>query len=271
MSSKTLERAGHSCKSFPNQAPDLGSAKVVKLAGPDPNSTDDSFVCWMRLASSGRIADFARMKKRIVPLVTGFAVLIALAACETTPPPPTEMDQATYAETMRRADANPSAVAVDRDLSALLARSDLSEDQQARIHLIRARKRWRGGYNKPGAVADFKAFLRLLPLDPEAARVRVEQGHVRTEIRQHEQRLVGLQTLPNWFDDKLAMGALDEAAARYRKSGLTPTDNQVYVLREAGFICADGAGGSGGEPVHQHGTRPAYAANLVWCPMPANS
>lgn len=211
------------------------------------------------------------MKMRIVPLACGFAVLLVLAACETTPPPPTAMDTATYAETMRRAGANPSAVAVDRDLSVLLARSDLSEDQQARIHLLRARKRWRGGYNKPGALADFKAFLRLLPLDPEAAGARIEKGHVRTEIRGHQQRLAGLQTLSAWFDDKLAMGALDEAAVRYRKSGLTPTDNQVYVLREAGLICAGGAGGSGGAPVHQHGTRPAYAANLVWCPGAANS
>ena len=201
---------------------------------------------------------------RFPALAALLATAFIVGACETSPPPaPTAMDPAGYGEIMRLAQANPSPAAVDRDLTVLLSRNTLSDDQKAQAYHLRATKRWRGGFNKPGALDDFTAFLRLRPADPKAANARIEQGHVQTEMRGHQQRLRSLQTLPAWFDDKVAMGGLPEAAARYRKSGLTPTDGQTYTLREAGYICA---GGSGGQAVHRYGPVPAYAARLVWCP-----
>lgn len=188
---------------------------------------------------------------------------MALAtACETVPEGPAGMDMDAFEAALTRAEANPSAAAVDRDLTAVLAR-DLTDVQRAQALRLRATKRWKGAYNKPGAVADLETYLTLRPLDPGSEQVRTDQRMIQSEIAQHEQRINRLQTLSKWFDDTVAIGRIDEAAERYKTSGLTPTDQQVYTLREAGYICTAAAGG---EPIHKYGELPAYASNLVWCP-----
>lgn len=193
-------------------------------------------------------------------------LLLGLTACETAPPPapppPVEMVQEGFESVFRRAETSGSPVAADRDLSALLARTDLSEDQRARAFYLRAMKRWRGGVNKPGAVADFEAFLKLRPIDPKASEARRNQGFARNEIRGHESRLRQLQPLTTWFDEKVAMGGLREAAQRYKNSRLTPTERQIYTLREAQYVCVNS---SGGQAVHNYGPVPSYASGLVWC------
>jgi hypothetical protein len=191
-------------------------------------------------------------------------LLLGLAACETTPPPPppVEMAQEGFDAAFLRAETNGSPVAADRDLTTLLARSDLNDDQRAKALHLRAMKRWRGGVNKPGAVTDFEAFLKLRPLDAKASEARRNQGFARNEIRGHESRLRQLQPLPTWFDEKVALGGLSEAAMRYKTSRLTPTERQIYTLREGQYICVNT---SGGQAVHNYGPVPSYASGLVWC------
>jgi len=215
------------------------------------------------LALSDAIADRERMKNNLVSATFSASLLIVLSACETVPEAPSAMEQAGFEQVMARAASNPSPAAIDRDLTALLARTELSDDQKAKIYRLRGEKRWRGAFNKPGAIEDFDSFLAIRPADPEVANVRIERRSAQSDISGHQQRLRGLQTLPAWFNDKVAMGDIAEAAARYRKSGLTPTDRQVYTLREAGYICTNA---SGGEAIHRYGALPAYAASLVWCP-----
>ena len=203
------------------------------------------------------------MTNNLIIAAFSASLLVGLSACETVPEAEPEMEQAGFEQIMARAATNPSPAAIDRDLTGLLARTELSDDQKAKIYRLRGEKRWRGGYNKPGAIEDFDSFLAMRPSDPEAANVRTERRSAQSEISGHQRRLRGLQTLPAWFDDKVAMGGIAEAAARYRKSGLTPTDRQVYTLREAGYVCTNA---SGGEAIHRYGALPAYAASLVWCP-----
>lgn len=191
------------------------------------------------------------------------ALMIGFAACETVPveEPPVMMEQAGFDAEMERARANPSPPSADRILSALLSRSDITDAQRAEALFLRAEKRRLGNYNLPGAAADYEAFLALRPLDSKASFAKRDLGFVRTGIRSAERRLSGLQTLPAWFNDKVLMGRLPEAAARYERSGLTPTERQVYTLREAGYICATGTG----KRVHNYGAMPSYVQNLTWC------
>lgn len=193
------------------------------------------------------------------------ALLIGLAACETVPveeeAPPLVMEQVSFSSALERARTNPSPPSADLGLSNLLSRTDLTSEQRAEALFLRAEKRRLGNYNLPGAVADYEAFLVLRPLDSKASFAKRDVGFARNSIRSAERRLAYIQTLPAWFDDKVLMGRLPEAAARYERSGLTPTERQIYTLREAGYICATGSG----KRVHNYGALPSYAQNLTWC------
>ncbi|MEM1086933.1 MAG: hypothetical protein AAGH90_04325 [Pseudomonadota bacterium] len=191
------------------------------------------------------------------------ATLIALTACETLPVEevPVTMDEIEFSTSIERARVNPSPPSVDKALSALLSRPDLTEDQRVEALYLRAEKRRTGKFNLPGAVSDYERFLAKRPLDPKASDAKRHLGTAKTRIQAAERRLAYLQTLRAWFDDSVLMGRLPEAAARYEKSGLTPTEAQVYTLREAGYICATGIG----KRVHNYGVMPSYVQNLTWC------
>ncbi|MEL8054925.1 MAG: hypothetical protein AAGK66_02130 [Pseudomonadota bacterium] len=195
---------------------------------------------------------------------TAALTLTILTACETVPVEevPVTMDPVEFSALFERAKANPSPPSADQALTELLARSDLTEEQRVEATYLRAEKRRTGNFNLPGAVTDYDAFLATRPLDPKAADAKRHLGTTKTRIRSAEQRLAYLQTLRAWFDDSVLMGRVSEAAARYEKSGLTPTEAQVYTLREAGYICATGTG----KRVHNYGAMPSYVQNLTWCP-----
>lgn len=195
---------------------------------------------------------------------TAALTLVILTACETVPVEevPVTMDPVEFSAMFERAEANPSPPSADQALTELLARSDLTEEQRVEATYLRAEKRRTGNFNLPGAVTDYDAFLAARPLDPKAADAKRHLGTAKTRVRNAEQRLAYLQTLRAWFDDSVLMGRVSEAAARYEKSGITPTEAQVYTLREAGYICATGTG----KRVHNYGAMPSYVQNLTWCP-----
>jgi len=184
---------------------------------------------------------------------------MGLAACETLPP---TYDPMLFASEVEAINANPSIVAKDRELSRLLMRDDLTAEQRASSLYLRGQNRFEGRFNMPGAIEDFRAFSVLVPEDPRTATIARHEVFATTEIENAQRRLARLQTLSAWFDDKVLMGDLEAAAERYQSSGLTPTDQQLYLLREAGYVCE---GDTAGAPVHQFGELPDYAADLVWC------
>lgn len=202
-------------------------------------------------------------------LISVFA--LGLAACETVP---ATYDEALFAAQVATIEANPSVVAVDKELTALLAREDLTIDQRASALFLRAEQRFDGKYDIPGAVDDYAAFAVLVPEDPRLSVIERRQVFAATEIENAQRRLARLQTLSAWFDDKVLMGDLAAAAARYKSAGLTPTDQQLYLLREAEFVCdgvVDVENQELGEPVHLYGELPEYAENAVWCETPSVS
>ncbi|MHA7900365.1 MAG: tetratricopeptide repeat protein [Henriciella sp.] len=195
--------------------------------------------------------------------ITLCAALILAAACESVP---TEMDAGQFALQIDAVSTNPSVFASDRDLTTLLARDDLTPDQRADAVFLRAKKRFEGRYNMPGAIKDYDQFIALAPADPRIATAERHIVFAATEIENAQRRLAQLQNLPDWFDDKVLMGEFDTAVARYRKAGLTPTESQVYLLREAGYVCS-----GEGDAVHLFGPVPEHAADAIWCPDPSVS
>lgn len=192
-------------------------------------------------------------------------IAFGLAACETVPP---TFDPVLFAAQVDAIESNPSTWAVDQELTTLLSREDLTIEQRASGLFIRAKRRFEGKYNVPGAIEDYTAFATLLPEDPRNAMAERHKVFAATEIENAQRRLAQLQTLSAWFDDKVLMGDLEAGAARYKASGLTPTDHQTYLLKEAGYICI---GEVSGEPVHRFGEVPTYAENAVWCAAPSVS
>ena len=184
---------------------------------------------------------------------------LGLAACETLP---ATYDPLVFEGQIQAININPSIVATDRELSGLLLRDDLTVEQRASALFLRGQNRFEDRFNMPGAIEDFRAFSLLVPEDPRTATIARREVFATTEIENAQRRLARLQTLSAWFDDKVLMGDLEAAALRYKSSGLTPTDQQLYLLKEAGYVCV---GEEGGAPVHQFGELPDYAANHVWC------
>lgn len=191
------------------------------------------------------------------PSLICFAALI-LAACETVPE---TIDPAVFGTQIEQAEANSSVVSADARLTELLARPDLTVEQRADALYLRANKRFEGKYNIPGAMSDFDAFAALAPEDDRNSAIERRKVFAATEIENAQRRLAWLQTLEAWFNDKVLMGEMPVAAARYKSSGLTPTDFQLYLLKEGGFVCM-----GEGEVVHKYGPKPSYAIDAVWCP-----
>ena len=192
-----------------------------------------------------------------------FASALLVAACETVP---ATFDPVLFDTEIEQISDNPSTVSAEAALTRLLARPDLTPEQRVEVTYQRAAKRWDGKYDLPGAVADFESFVTLAPEDARVSAAGRDKVFAATEIENAQRRLAGLQNITDWFDDKVLMGDLEEGAARYKNSGLTPTDPHLYMLREAGYICE-----GEDDPVHQYGDLPDYAKNASWCPAPAES
>ncbi|MFN3214373.1 MAG: hypothetical protein ACE37M_14810 [Henriciella sp.] len=189
--------------------------------------------------------------------------LMTLASCETVP---STLDPMVFASESEQIQANPSVVSADAALTSLLARTDLTPQQRADALFLRAEKRWTAKFDLPGAIEDFEAFLTLAPEDVRVSEVKRDEVFAATEIENAQRRLSGLQNITDWFDDKVLMGELDDGAMRYKNSGLTPTDLHLYLLREAGYVCA-----GEDDPVHVHGPMPEHAADASWCPASVDS
>ena len=203
----------------------------------------------------------------MIRILTAAAIaLFALNACETTIPEDPEpvveaMGEAQFAAALRGAKAETDPYSGERKLTRLVNNEGLAPDQRARALYARATQRWKKTYDKVGAKSDFDEYVRLYPSATFANNARIEAGYVQTELRAAESRLQTLQTLRDWFDDTWALGKRDEAAARYKRSGLTPEPHQLYALRASGYICS----GSGAKKVHNYGPLTSELQTLYWC------
>ena len=201
-----------------------------------------------------------------ISIIAAFAVSI-LAACETVvdeAPPPVVvevMSETQFSSALRSANADTNPFSGEQKLTALVNNNALSADQRGRALYARAQLRWKKTFDKAGAKSDFDEYARLYPSATFANNSRIESGYVQTELSAAQSRLQGLQTLRDWFDDTWTLGKRDEAAARYRRSGLTPEPHQVYQLQSTGYLCQ----GSGAKKLHNYGPVTTEIQNLFWC------
>ena len=174
----------------------------------------------------------------------------------------TELTLAEYEALINQAKSHQNPVEYDRAVSAILERSDLTGFQRGRTLFERATRRWKDGMDKFGGVSDFEALLAMDPNHPFAANARIELDWAKTEIGYIEKEMSGLQTLAEWFDGAFALGLRDEAVARYRKAGISPTPEQVQLMKDFGYLCKDLPGAP---KLHQFGPEREDLANVHWC------
>lgn len=203
------------------------------------------------------------MVPRVIPLL----FILLMSACETAP---STMDPLVFEADMTNLSENPSVASVDIALEQLLARPDLTDTQRATVLLARGEKRLDGRLNLPGAIADFDQFIALQPDAPNNAVAERRKLFAAEEIDAAQRRLAQLQNLSNWFDDKVLMGEIGVAAARYQAAELTPNPAQLYLLRESGYICADPAIADL-QPVQKYGAPRDDTDGAVWCEDPSVS
>ncbi|RIJ28350.1 hypothetical protein D1223_13230 [Henriciella mobilis] len=175
---------------------------------------------------------------------------------------PQTLSEAAYEALLAEAKAHENPVAYDAALTSILNRSDLSDYQRGKTLFERATRRWKDGMDKLGALDDFEAILAIDANHPFANNAKIEKGWAEDEIIWIEQQHEDLQTIAEWFDGVFSLGRHDEAVARYRKSGISPTPLQVQTMMAFGYICEDRPDAP---KLHQFGPERPDLANLHWC------
>ena len=200
------------------------------------------------------------MKRQLLALALASGVI---TACETTPPEPVivPMTDAEFAAALESAKADANPFSGEQKLTAIIDSKAVGEAQREQALYARATQRWKKTSDKAGAKADFDTYLQFYPSGAFTKTATYEVLYVEAEIAEAEARLLTLQTLRTWFDDTWALGDRDAAAARYRRSGLTPEPHQVYALRSTGYLCQ----GSGNSKLHNYGPLTSEIQDLYWC------
>jgi hypothetical protein len=190
------------------------------------------------------------------------ALLLAVMAACATPTEPAEP----FPERLAAAEVAGNPYEVDAALTELLADPALAPAERAEAYYQRGSLRRLAGDNRRGAVADLQQVLTIAPAHPRAAQAQVELELAQSDLESLEPRLNYMLTLPQWFDVAWTLGERDVPARRYQVSGLSPSEDQVRRLRDAGFVCGpDGAGG----PVQGAGEPREWLDGLTWCqPLP---
>ncbi|WP_045695901.1 hypothetical protein [Hyphomonas sp. BRH_c22] len=184
-----------------------------------------------------------------------------LAACATAP---TGMGPA-FDAALVEASSGGNPYAADDALSKLLENTSLSDDERVRALYARGSLRRQAGDDRKGAVEDFGAMLKLAPEHPLASNAREELAFAQTDVETIEAGLARPLNLSQWFNSMWVLGAHAEAAERYRKSGLSPSETELAKLVADGFVCDD----KGGEaPVYTLGDMRPDLEHKHWCAPP---
>lgn len=195
-----------------------------------------------------------------------------LVGCETVPQE-VNMQPSAFQTAVSRATSAWHPYAGIQDLSTMLETQTLSSAQRARVLYERGRLRTENAIELPNAIQDLQqaAALQATVVPEEGATTVRSIPDTSSMIRIAEAklqlsraRLAGLQTLPQWFDDKVAVSEVAEAADRYRNSGLAPDPFDAGLLEAGGYLCRSTSAGAG---KWQLGENTAHLSDLDWCPV----
>ena len=191
-----------------------------------------------------------------------------LSACSNAPTVAPPLSDAEFEKVLDTARTRDDAFQEDRNLTTLLERPNLTMEQRLRTLVVRAIGRSTVAENKNGAIADYEEVLSLAPPNhPLVARVREDLDYVRQQKRYIEDRLQGRARTDNnqRFQDLLALGRHDEAAAFMRQAGLSPHAIYIEKLAKLGYLC-EGPGYSGAS--YQWGASNTGYHVVYWCNSP---
>ena len=203
-------------------------------------------------------------------LIAAIGAAALLTACETVPEPVT-MDQVAFQSAVADANSAWHPYASIQKLTQLLDNPTLSPAQRARVQYERGRIRTESSIELPDAIQDLRAASSVSATPVDGAEAPVATGIpdtfplVRTaeaKLNAARSRLSGLQTLPEWFDDKVATSEVAAAAERFRKSGLAPDPFDAGLLEAAGYLCRSSSAGRG---EWTYGENISHLSDLDWC------
>ncbi|WP_018147438.1 hypothetical protein [Henriciella marina] len=203
-------------------------------------------------------------------LIAAIGAAALLTACETVPEQ-VNMDPASFQSAVSDANSAWHPYASVQKLTQILNTQTLSPAQRARVQYERGRIRTESAIELPDAIQDLRAAssINATPADGDAAPVAASIPDTAPLIRIAEAklnaargRLNGLQTLPEWFDDKVATSAVAEAAERFRKSGLAPDPFDAGLLEAGGYLCRSSSAGRG---EWNYGENISHLSDLDWC------
>jgi hypothetical protein len=193
---------------------------------------------------------------------------LSLSACSNVPSAPAPLNDAEFQKVFDAARTQNDAFQEDRNLTSILARTDLTLEQRLKTLNFRAIGRSTTGENKNGAIADYEEVLRLAPSDhPIVARIREDLDYVRQQKRYIDDRLEGRARTDNnqRFQDLLALGRHDEAAAFMKQASVKPHAIYIEKLAKLGYLC-EGPGYSGAS--YQWGASNTGYHTVYWCDSP---
>ncbi|WP_300381966.1 hypothetical protein [Henriciella sp.] len=201
---------------------------------------------------------------------------LAIVACETTPAAviltPAEFDSA-----VAEANGKWHPWLTIESLTETLDTATLSSSQRARLLVERGSTRREAGINLPGAISDFSQALSLTVENDDGemqpalganARADAEAAleYVESDFEEVRTRLAGVQTLQEWFSDKVASGDIVAGVERYKASGLAPEIRDARLLEAAGYLCADDLEN---DQDWELGHELDYLKDLEWCEITA--
>ncbi|WP_300393287.1 hypothetical protein [Henriciella sp.] len=194
---------------------------------------------------------------------------LGIVACETAPPVPTEMEPAAFEQAVGEARDKPHPWSTIQAYTDLLDSGRLSQGQRLEALFARGSARRQARINLPGAVQDLEEAQILAGADsPLIENIATEIEYAKTDWGRAAGKLEGLQTLPEWFNSKVAMGGLPEAAERYRESDLAPSPDQVSLLEAAGYLCRTSGASDETWTVTEEAE---HLEGLEWCENPGVS
>ncbi|WP_084419385.1 hypothetical protein [Henriciella litoralis] len=201
-------------------------------------------------------------------LLLGAIAAICLSACETTPVP-VVMEDAAFQAAIANAKTPWHPYNKMNAMDAIIANNVLSPAQTSRILYERAVIQTDARINLPEAVNKLNESRSLTTTTLFSSNFQTVMSTAQSELSQAQSRLNGLQTLPDWFDDMVAVGKLDEAAERYRQSGLAPDPYDAATLEAAGYLCRQRILGKSDD--FTLGENIDHLKNIDWCTQPENS
>ncbi len=199
------------------------------------------------------------------------AAVLLVSACEALPEgqgsraaTPTDAE---FKAIMSGAMAPDNPFAEDRNLTAILSRSEITLDQRLQVLAMRAAGRSTTGSNLMGAIADYEEIIQTAPPDHRLLRVaRDEKTYSETQKTYLDRRIAaGPGQAANWsayFNDLMQLGRHQDAIAFAKTAKLRLSASQTERLTEAGYLC-EGAGYSG--PSFQWGSSSAGFHVVYWC------